>query len=95
MQAQIISPPPLTTPTEAAGIPDFAPGMVSGRVLIRIPNDIDAVLKADPAVAMEWRLAVRRTLPVAMQSGYRATGFVGNIDSQRDVSALILTRELA
>jgi predicted GNAT superfamily acetyltransferase len=61
-------------------------------VLIEIPNDIDAVLAADQDAALAWRMAVRRTLPVALTEGFRVTGFVPDVDPIREVSALLLTR---
>lgn len=45
------------------------------RVLIcQVPDDIVAVRRTDPALAREWRLALRETLGDAMARGYRISG---------------------
>jgi predicted GNAT superfamily acetyltransferase len=50
-------------------------GSSSARVLIcRVPEDIVALRRSDPAAARSWRVAVRRTLGDAFEAGYRVTG---------------------
>ncbi|HEX3507720.1 MAG TPA: GNAT family N-acetyltransferase [Candidatus Dormibacteraeota bacterium] len=47
----------------------------SARVLIcQVPEDIVATRHATPAIAHAWRLALRRVLGDAVQSGYSVTG---------------------
>jgi predicted GNAT superfamily acetyltransferase len=90
VQQHLISPDRFR-PTEPHAEP-YAAGTSANRVLIEIPNDIDAVLAADQDAALAWRMAVRRTLPVALTEGFRVTGFVPDVDPIREVSALLLTR---
>ena len=47
----------------------------SSRVLLcQVPEDIVAVRRADPALAREWRMEVRRTFTDAMAAGYEVSG---------------------
>jgi predicted GNAT superfamily acetyltransferase len=57
----------------AGGAPEVATerGTVE---LVRIPDDIVALRNADPGLARRWRLALRETLGVALEEGYRADG---------------------
>jgi predicted GNAT superfamily acetyltransferase len=43
--------------------------------LVAVPADIEALRVEDPAVARQWRTAVRETLGVLMSDGARITGF--------------------
>lgn len=43
-------------------------------LLCRVPADIVALRASDPALAREWRLAVRERLGGALGAGWRATG---------------------
>lgn len=57
--------------------PDGAPvaRSSSARVLIcRVPEDIVAVRRSNPALAREWRLALREALGGAIRRGYLVTG---------------------
>lgn len=53
-----------------AGEP-VAGSLSGGLVVCQVPEDIVAVRRADPAMARAWRLAVRRALTEAFDSGYR------------------------
>jgi predicted GNAT superfamily acetyltransferase len=47
----------------------------SARVVIcRLPDDIVALRRADPKLAREWRLAVRKAIGDAFAAGYRISG---------------------
>ena len=48
------------------------------RLLCRVPADIVALRRADPALARQWRRAVRDTLGAAVAEGYRATAATRN-----------------
>jgi predicted GNAT superfamily acetyltransferase len=89
VQATLMSPATTSSP---ADVPEFKSGIEADVVLIEIPNDIDAVLASDQARALEWRMAVRSTLPVALGEGFQVTGFLADVDTSRGVSALLLTR---
>ncbi|WP_274556247.1 GNAT family N-acetyltransferase [Streptomyces spiramyceticus] len=59
--------------------PDGRP--VAGRgdgevVLVRVPSDIEALRRADPEAARDWRSAVREVLGGLMSEGRAVTGFV-------------------
>lgn len=43
--------------------------------LVAVPHDIEAVRRADPGVAREWRAALRQTLTTLMAGGAQITGF--------------------
>lgn len=45
-------------------------------VLVRVPSDIEALRRADPAAAREWRSAVREVLGGLMSEGRAVTGFI-------------------
>lgn len=47
----------------------------SQRILVATPRDIVKLRRANPALATEWRLALRRVLGGVMRDGYRAEGF--------------------
>jgi predicted GNAT superfamily acetyltransferase len=44
-------------------------------VLVAVPPDIEALRRAEPAVAHDWRIAVRETLGTLMARGRRVVGF--------------------
>ncbi|NUS02379.1 MAG: GNAT family N-acetyltransferase [Nonomuraea sp.] len=44
-------------------------------VLVRVPSDIEALRRADPGAAQEWRVAVREVLGGLMAEGRHVTGF--------------------
>lgn len=46
-----------------------------GTVLVGVPPDIEALRLSDPAVAADWRLALRDALGELMAEGARVTGF--------------------
>jgi predicted GNAT superfamily acetyltransferase len=50
-------------------------GRTGGRHLIAVPRDAEAMRMADPALAAEWRLALRDVLGEAMAAGRIVTGF--------------------
>jgi predicted GNAT superfamily acetyltransferase len=46
----------------------------AGVLLCQVPDDIVALRHSDPALAHSWRLAVRRALSSALDSGYGVSG---------------------
>jgi predicted GNAT superfamily acetyltransferase len=59
--------------------PDGAPQPVratAGRVLVGVPEDVEAVRRRDPGLARRWRSAVRDVLGGLMAQGARVVGFV-------------------
>jgi len=44
------------------------------RLLVRLPADVEALRRTDPATATAWRLAVRRALVPAFADGFAARG---------------------
>jgi predicted GNAT superfamily acetyltransferase len=51
-------------------------GDIGGRtVLVAVPTDIEALRRTEPAVAHDWRIAVRETLGTLMASGWQVVGF--------------------
>ncbi|HEX7294496.1 MAG TPA: GNAT family N-acetyltransferase [Pyrinomonadaceae bacterium] len=46
------------------------------RLLIEIPTKLDELLKAQPALAAEWRMATRRAFTAAISAGYIVKDFV-------------------
>ncbi|MFI6600621.1 GNAT family N-acetyltransferase [Nonomuraea sp. NPDC050536] len=71
-------PGPADTATLLGADQDGAPVLRptgAARVLIRVPDDIEALRRASPAAAAGWRLAVRQAMQQALASGYRITGF--------------------
>jgi predicted GNAT superfamily acetyltransferase len=52
------------------------PGRLDGRVsLVAVPNDIEELRITEPALAQEWRVAVRESLGTLVADGARITGF--------------------
>jgi predicted GNAT superfamily acetyltransferase len=93
VQNRLRTPPPVTTNADVLEVEHFKPGITDSRCLVFIPNDIDAVLAADPNAALRWRLLLRETLPLALAEGFRVTGFAAGVAADGDLSALILTRD--
>jgi predicted GNAT superfamily acetyltransferase len=64
-------------PADAAGseAPAFAPGLETDAALVAMPSDIDALLAADPAAALAWRLRLRGQLLEAFAAGFAIVGF--------------------
>jgi predicted GNAT superfamily acetyltransferase len=48
----------------------------AARVLLEIPDDITRLRRNHPALAEQWRLAVRQAFLTAFDAGYRAVFFV-------------------
>ena len=68
---------------------DGSPLMMEGdetltptEVLIEIPADIAAMRASTPDLAEAWALAVRRAFRAAFSRGYRADGFVRDVDGE-------------
>jgi len=58
----------------ADGAPE--PGRLDGTVsLVAVPHDIAALRVSDPALAQQWRIAVRDVLSALVADGARITGF--------------------
>ena len=47
---------------------------------VRVPDDIVAIRRGDPALARRWRHDVREALGGAMSNGYRVTGFTPDFE---------------
>ena len=43
---------------------------------LELPENLNALLQTDPALALKWRLAVRETLQHYLERGYKVTRFV-------------------
>jgi predicted GNAT superfamily acetyltransferase len=74
-RTDVVIPQPATVllDADAAGRPRLVAG--EGPVLrCGIPDDILAIRERDPALALQWRHALRDTLGAAVQDGYTATG---------------------
>ena len=58
------------------GLPMFRPEMVSGSpVELIIPADIEALRRADPQAALQWRIALREAMTTLLDDGWTVTGF--------------------
>ncbi|MCZ2826772.1 MULTISPECIES: GNAT family N-acetyltransferase [unclassified Modestobacter] len=57
------------------GSPQARPGVPGGTALIAVPPDVEALRARDPALAAEWRVAVRAALGGALTAGARVRGF--------------------
>jgi chorismate synthase len=74
------SPPPPGTPalnevTRRHGVPVSSPPRLeldAPQLLLEIPEDWDGVCRADPSLAREWQLVVRRSLETLFSRGYAA-----------------------
>lgn len=86
--------PPLTF-ADIREDPPYEPGTSEERVLVHIPGDIDSLLRGDPAEALDWRLALRESLPAAFAAGYRITGFVSGAYPHRGHASYLLTRPVS
>jgi predicted GNAT superfamily acetyltransferase len=60
---------------DARGAPQRVDVASSGPMACAVPADIERMRRADPQLALAWRLAVRAVLGGAMEAGYRVTGF--------------------
>ncbi|BCJ48865.1 hypothetical protein Asp14428_03400 [Actinoplanes sp. NBRC 14428] len=49
--------------------------LAGGKLLVAVPQDIEALRAHDPGAAKQWRLAVRDTLSTLLAAGARITGF--------------------
>ncbi|GAA4195700.1 hypothetical protein GCM10022252_41960 [Streptosporangium oxazolinicum] len=57
---------PVRGPTDASD---------AGTVLVAVPRDVEALRRAEPRAAREWRVAVREVLGDLLRDGARVTGF--------------------
>jgi len=75
--ADCLGPDPATVEPDSRRAPDGGPLAARGEgcVWCRVPADIVALRRRDPALAGEWRLAVREVLRPALAEGLVATGF--------------------
>ncbi len=94
------SPPPAATPTlnevtERRGVlvssaPDLE--LDAPELLLEIPEDWDAVCRADPSLAREWQDVVRLALETLFARGYRAVDCVAGRDGERPRARYVLRR---
>jgi chorismate synthase len=78
--------------TWRGGVPATSPPRLDldgPELLLQIPADWDAVVRADAALAREWQDGVRRTLEALFARGYVATAFVST-DGERPRSGYVL-----
>jgi predicted GNAT superfamily acetyltransferase len=62
--------------TESGGpMAEPARSLGAGTLLVQVPADIEALRRTDPALARDWRLAVRDVLGELMAGGADVTGF--------------------
>lgn len=69
---------PLARPAIAVngnGVPNLVPEFAGQPVLISVPENFIHLAKADPALALAWRLETRALFLFAFQSGYLISGF--------------------
>ena len=64
-----------TPPGTVGGPPEPATVSGGGPLLCGLPADIERMRAADPARALDWRLAVRGVLAEALAGGHRIAGF--------------------
>ncbi|HSU97889.1 MAG TPA: hypothetical protein VLI40_11710 [Gemmatimonadaceae bacterium] len=69
------------TPLIDEVLPDSLPD--DARVRVAIPNDIFAVLDADPKRAVQWRETTRTALTTYLNRGYSVLGFLRGNDTER------------
>ena len=82
-----------TTPEDIEDLLHFSPDRLDAeRAFVFLPSDIDRLLAHDQNAALRWRLTLRESLPLAFANGYVITGFVRDVDPERELSAYILTR---
>jgi predicted GNAT superfamily acetyltransferase len=60
---------------DARGAPERVDVARNGLMACAVPADIERMRRADPQLALAWRLAVRAVLGGAMEAGYLVTGF--------------------
>ncbi len=75
-----------------AALPAWRSGLRANAARVAIPDDIDALLAADPDAARRWRLDTRAEIEAAFAEGWHVTGFASGIEPQRSASSLILER---
>lgn len=63
-----------TVLSDQSGKPAVSTGGGSAILLCRVPDDIVAVRRTDPAAARAWRLALRAAISDALAAGYTLTG---------------------
>jgi predicted GNAT superfamily acetyltransferase len=76
---------PVVNAPSPDGAPTDGPLVDAPTVRVQIPDDIHAVLAADPAVARRWREATRRAFLWYLDRGYRVGG-VGRVGGAGPVS---------
>jgi predicted GNAT superfamily acetyltransferase len=81
-----------TTLADIAGLTHFDPDANVDRALIFFPADVDRIVTFDPNLALRWRLTLRETLPLAFALGFKITGFVAEVDEERDYVAYVIER---
>jgi predicted GNAT superfamily acetyltransferase len=86
---------PILNPALAADLPWPAQAVSAVReqqVLLEIPRDYMAIVRADEALARAWRAHIREQLHHLMQAGYRIVDFVGDHYEGRDRVFYVLSR---
>ncbi len=89
--------PALNEVTWRGGVPSTSPPRLDldgPELLLEIPADWDAVVRADAGLAREWQDAVRRAFESAFARGYAAGGFVST-GGDRPRCAYVVRREEA
>jgi predicted GNAT superfamily acetyltransferase len=61
-------------------------------LLLEIPEDWDAVCRADPSLARQWQLVVRRALEALFARGYTAVDCVDGRDGGRPRALYVLQK---
>jgi chorismate synthase len=93
-------PPPAATPavnevTLRGGVPVSSPPRLevdAPVLLLEIPEDWDAVCRADPSLARQWQLVVRRALEALFARGYTAVDCVDGRDGGRPRALYVLQK---
>ncbi len=75
-----------------ASLPAWRPGLRAHAARIAIPDDVDALLAADPDAARRWRLDTRAQIEGAFADGWHVTGFAPGTGPDRSASSLLLER---
>jgi len=76
---------PVVNAPAADGTPTDGPLVDAPTVRVQIPDDIHAVLAADPALARRWRETTRRAFLWYLDRGYQVGG-VGRVGGSGPVS---------
>lgn len=63
----------LLADVDGGPVPGPAPS-AGERLLVAVPEDVEALRRTDPALAGRWRMAVRDTLGAALADGWRVVG---------------------